>query len=78
MARTITFALVNRSAVERVELVPTATGWTASITYFHKSATGEVISRQTHTKVLGPAAITQIDTWLTNQLSTLNTDEGLT
>lgn len=77
MPKTITFALVNRAAVERVTLTPIGAGWTATITYLLKTDAGVTVTRQVHTKALGAGAVTQIDTWLTNQLATLNTDEGL-
>jgi hypothetical protein len=77
MPKTITFALVNRAAVERITFDPVGAGWTASITYLLKTDGGLTVTRQVHTKALGAGAVTQIDAWLTNQLATLNTDEGL-
>lgn len=78
MPLTITFALVDRAAVERITFDPVTGGWMASITYLLKTTGGSTVTRKVHTKALGPAAVTQIDTWLANQLATLNSEEGLT
>lgn len=78
MAKTITFAIVDAVAVERITFDPIVGGWSASITYLSKSTQGEVITRDVYTKALGAGANTQINTWLASQLTSLNTDKGLT
>lgn len=79
MPKTITFALVDRAAVERITFDRNGAGWDAHITFSLKSTTGDVVvAGKVYLKALGPAAVTQIDNWLANQLATLNTDEGLT